>query len=390
MTWQTKKLGEICEIINGGTPKTNVTKYWDGDILWLTPKDMGKLTSFYVDYTTRKITESGLKNSSAKLIPINSVILSSRAPIGYLAINSKPITTNQGCKGLTPKHNLNVQFLFYFLKKSTDLLNSLGSGTTFKELSGTVLKEITIPFPPLSEQQRIVAILDKVFAGIEKTKENTKKNLQNAKELFESYLQSVFANLGKDWKEKKLSEVCGICSKLVDPRELDFLDLRHIGAGNIETNSGQLLNVKTAREEKLISGKFEFDATMVLYSKIRPYLMKVAKPDFKGLCSADIYPLKPDKNFLIRGFLFYLLLTQTFTDFAVRGSARAGMPKVNRDHLFNFKFFLPTIFEQKTIVNNLDNLSAKTKKLEVIYQQKLLDLEELKKSVLKKAFSGEL
>ena len=132
--WQTKKLGEVCEVVNGGTPKTNVQRYWDGSILWITPKDMGKLDSFFVADTGRKITEAGLKNSSAKVIPADSIILSTRAPIGHLAINKKEITTNQGCKGLIPKNDLNVYFLFYFLKMSVDLLNSLGRGTTFKEL----------------------------------------------------------------------------------------------------------------------------------------------------------------------------------------------------------------------------------------------------------------
>ena len=103
-------------IVNGGTPDTGVEEFWGGDNLWITPKDMGKLTSIYVENTGRKITDSGIKNSSAKILPVNSVILSSRAPIGHLAINTKPISTNQGCKGLIPKEKLNTLFLYYFLK----------------------------------------------------------------------------------------------------------------------------------------------------------------------------------------------------------------------------------------------------------------------------------
>ena len=164
----------------------------------------------------------------------------------------------------------------------------------------------------------------------------------------------------------------------------------HVGAGNIEIKTGRLVNLKTAKEENLISGKFRFDDSMVLYSKIRPYLMKVVRPNFKGLCSADIYPLLPSKKLMIRDYLFYLLLTPLFTDYAIKGSARAGMPKVNREHLFAFNFFLPPIPEQKVIVKKLDALAGEVKKLEVIYQQKLDDLEELKKSLLKKAFEGEL
>ena len=156
------------------------------------------------------------------------------------------------------------------------------------------------------------------------------------------------------------------------------------------SNSEVLINLKTAKEEKLISGKFLFDTTMILYSKIRPYLMKVARPDFSGLCSADIYPLKPKDKIMTRDFLFYILLSKKFTDYAIKGSARAGMPKVNREHLFAHSFYLPSLSEQKSIVAKLDALSEQTKKLEGIYNQKLADLEELKKSVLNKAFNGEL
>lgn len=149
--WQTKKLGEVCEIFNGGTPDTKIDEFWGGKHLWITPKDMGKLDDIYVDDTVRKITDAGLKNSSAKILPINSIILSSRAPIGHLAINTKEIATNQGCKGIVPKKGLATLFLFYFLKNSVKLLNSLGSGTTFKELSGSKLAEVQIPLPPLHE-----------------------------------------------------------------------------------------------------------------------------------------------------------------------------------------------------------------------------------------------
>jgi type I restriction enzyme S subunit len=128
----------------------------------------------------------------------------------------------------------------------------------------------------------------------------------------------------------------------------------------------------------------------VLYSKIRPYLMKVVRCEFNGLCSADIYPLLPFKNEMIQDYLYYLLLTQNFTDYAILGSQRAGMPKVNREHLFAYRFYIPSLKVQQTIVQKLDTLSTETKKLVAIYQQKISDLEELKKSILQKAFNGEL
>ncbi|WXT99418.1 MAG: hypothetical protein Ctma_0115 [Catillopecten margaritatus gill symbiont] len=138
---------------------------------------------------------------------------------------------------------------------------------------------------------------------------------------------------------EKLDEVCEITSKLIDPKEAQYQGLIHIGAGNIISEKGTLIDLKTAKEENLISGKFLFDESMVLYSKIRPYLMKIVKCEFKGLCSADIYPLVPYKNELTQSFLYHLLSSHHFTEYAIEGSQRAGMPKVNRKHLFEYSFF---------------------------------------------------
>ena len=158
----------------------------------------------------------------------------------------------------------------------------------------------------------------------------------------------------QEWSEQTLGDVCSISSVLVDPRKAQYAELLHVGGANIVSARGILVDLKTAKQEGLKSGKFVFDETMLLYSKIRPYLMKVARPDFRGVCSADIYPLSPDPARLDRDYLFYLLLTAEFTKFAVSGSARAGMPKVNREHLFTFKFPLPPISEQARIVGILE------------------------------------
>lgn len=264
------------------------------------------------------------------------------------------------------------------------------SGSAQGGFNATKLGALRIPVPPLTEQRRIVGILDEAFDGIASAKANAEKNLQNARALFESHLHSVFARRGPGWEEKRLSEVCAITSPLVDPRGKEFLDLIHVGAGNIESKTGFLVNLKTARDEGLISGKFPFDASMVLYSKIRPYLMKVARPDFNGLCSADMYPLAPFPNKITRDYLFHLLLCKDFSDYAVQGSARAGMPKVNREHLFEFTAWFPPVERQRELAANLDALAAETQHLSSIYTRKLAALEELKRSLLHQAFTGQL
>jgi type I restriction enzyme, S subunit len=326
---------------------------------------------------------------------VGDVIFTTEAPLGNVAQldTSEKVAFAQRIIVMQPQPKKIDQAYLKFMLSTQDVRDRIlgqGTGATVQGIKASLLRKIPIQFPTLAEQQRIVAILDEAFAAISQAKANAEQNLKNARELFESYLQGVFEQRGEGWEETTLEDVCEISSKLVDPKRDEFQNLIHVGAGNIESQKGTLVDLMTAKEEGLISGKFLFDETMVLYSKIRPYLMKVVRCEFAGMCSADIYPLLPLKNKLIRDFLYYLLLTAEFTDYAIKGSARAGMPKVNREHLFAYRFSLPPITEQKSIVQKLDALSAETKRLEAIYQQKVASLEELKKTVLQKAFRGEL
>jgi type I restriction enzyme S subunit len=165
--WQTVRLGAVCDIHNGGTPRSKVDAYWGGDVQWLTPKDMGQLQSHLVSKTERQITTKGLEESAAKLVAANSIILSCRAPIGYIAINQVPMAFNQGCKALVPRSEIQLKYLYYFLFESKQLLNDLGTGTTFKEISKKTLAQVKLPLPPMVEQQRIVTKLDAAFAVIQ-------------------------------------------------------------------------------------------------------------------------------------------------------------------------------------------------------------------------------
>lgn len=190
--WEKKSVGDVSEIVNGGTPRTGVPEFWDGPYQWLTPAEMGGRPSPFVERTARTLTEDGLRNSSARLLSPYSVILSSRAPIGHLAINTEPMATNQGCKGLVPKQAVNYKFLYYFLLSSVDLLNDLGTGATFKELSGSKLRDVLIPLPPLPEQQRIVEELDSLSDGSKSLFALYQQKLYSLDELKQSLLHQAF------------------------------------------------------------------------------------------------------------------------------------------------------------------------------------------------------
>ena len=191
--WEITTLGQVVRIVNGGTPKTKVAEYWGGSIQWLTPRDMGRMSGREIGQTPRMLTRAGLANSSARLVPQRSVILSTRAPIGHLAINTVPMAFNQGCRGLIPSEVLDHEFLFYVLYMNILVLQEMGTGTTFKELSTSKLKTLSINLPPIKEQRRIVAIVDEAFKGLGRARINVNTSLDDLNDLRQSFLQRAFA-----------------------------------------------------------------------------------------------------------------------------------------------------------------------------------------------------
>jgi len=191
--WPVKTLGEVCQVVNGATPKTNVEEYWGGGHAWITPAEMGNLDSPFLSMSRRTISDQGLAACSATLVPPKTVILSSRAPIGHLVINEVPMATNQGCKSLIPGDGLDSIYLYYYLKANVELLDSLGTGAVFKELSGTQLKTVEIPVPPLEEQKQIVARMDSMRAKTSEMVAAYDAKLVAAKNLRQSVLEAAFA-----------------------------------------------------------------------------------------------------------------------------------------------------------------------------------------------------
>lgn len=402
--WKIKKLGDVCELINGGTPKTNIPEYWNGHIHWMTPADLGKLSEPTVYDTSRKISNLGLDKSSAKLFPEYSVILSTRAPIGHLAINEVPMSTNQGCRGIVPSKKINVWYLYYYLKNNVELLNSLGTGTTFKELSTKALSSVQIPLPPLSEQQLIVSILDNALEAINKAKENAEQNLKNAKELFESYLHGVFERKAEGWENRRLGENDLI--EIIDgdrgknyPTKKDFADEGHclfMNTKNVRPTGFEFNTTMFISQEKdKVMGKGKLkrnDVVMTTRGTIGN--LGVYNDDVKHeniRINSGMLIFRPNQKQISSDYLFEVLRSGIIKEQIKKHVTGAAQPQLPIKTLVNFVFPVPkSIKVQQTIVRQLDALSAEIKKLESIYQQKLDDLGELKKSILQKAFSGKL
>ena len=367
--WVTKKLGEVCEVVLGGTPRTSVSEYWGGSVPWLTPGDMGKIQGLYVDKTSRTLTQKGLENGS-RLFPANSVVLSTRAPIGYVLINTVPMCTNQGCKTIVPGSAIMPNFLAYNLIGRAIELNELGTGTTFKELATGVLKNIDIPIPPLAEQKRIVAKIDAAFEKVDKLKTNAEKNLANAKELFQSALDEAMRSK-PGWVEKRLGEVCDTIT--AKGHQIQQKEIVESGKYPVVSQSEQFIEGYTDFNEPVKSVPVVLFGDHTCCSK---YI------DFPFVVGADGTKLLKINQGDAK-YLYYVVL-------------KVGMSLVDGKYRRHFKdlkkaeICLPPVNEQQRLAKQLDVLSQKTKTLQQNYARQIADCAEMRQAILREAFEGRL
>ncbi|WP_198030659.1 restriction endonuclease subunit S [Alcanivorax jadensis] len=201
------KLKDCCQVVGGATPKRNIPEYWDSaDVPWVTPKDVSKLSEPVLDDAPEYISDEGFRSCATSMLPKGSVLVTSRAPIGNIAITGKDMCTNQGFKSLIPGEKIDGLYLYYCMLAHSEKLQALGNGATFKEVSKKIVEGFEIPLPPLSEQKRIATILDKADA--------IRRKRQQAIQLTDEFLRAVFLDMfgdpvtnPKGWEIAKLSDV---------------------------------------------------------------------------------------------------------------------------------------------------------------------------------------
>ena len=392
--WEVKTLGEVTSITNGGTPKSAVGEFWGGEVAWLTPKDMGKLSNHNVSSTSRTITQLGLSKCSAKLLPENSIILSTRAPIGHLAINTVPMAFNQGCRGLVPNDSLILKYLFHYLSANIDVMNDLGTGTTFKELSAGALKSLPIPLPPLEEQKRIVSILDEAFERLDRARENAEANLKSARELFESYLATIFSKKGATWSEHKLGSLCRrITVGFVGPMAHRYKDegipfLRSQNVRPFEISLKGIRYIDNAFNEELKQSTLLPGDVAIVRTGYPGTAAMIPESLGQANCS-DIVIATPGER-LMPEFLVMFLNSDFGKRLVATKSVGAAQKHFNVTAAKAVDFPTPTIEEQEYLVKTASRRREDCINLEVHYTTKLQDISDLRQSLLQKAFAGEL
>lgn len=251
--WKLVKIGDIGEVVGGGTPSTKCSDYYGGDIPWITPKDLSNFRNRYISRGVRMISKLGLENSSARMLPPFSVLFTSRAPIGYIAIAKNELCTNQGFKSIIPDpKKCNALFLYYLLKYKKNDIELIANGSTFQEVSGTALKNFEVSIPPLAEQRKIAGILSALDDKIELNNKINRNLEAQAQAIFKSwfidfepfkngkFIDSELGKIPEGWKVYRLSELCEIITKGTTPttlkRNFKNKGINFIKAENISNN----------------------------------------------------------------------------------------------------------------------------------------------------------
>jgi len=227
------------------------------------------------------------------------------------------------------------------------------------------------------------------MADIDAARIAIEAELEAAESLTASYLREVFeSDEAREWERIPFGEIATITAKIVDPTIKEYGSLPHVNGENIESGTCRLMNVRSAFKDGMTSGKYLFDPNDILYSKLRPYLRKVAYVDFVGLCSADMYPIKINKDALDPYFTAWMLVSDDFTEYADTESRRARMPKLNRESLFAYQAPIPPLSIQQQITYKLQELMAVSDELRIILSERLEAINAMPAAVLRRAFSG--
>ena len=340
--WQTVALGEICSFLTGGTPKSTVIEYYEnGTVPWLVSGDIHKME---IRDCERRITEKGVENSNARYLPKDSVLIAlngqgkTRGTVAMLRMEGA--TCNQSLVSILPLDSKRVisEFIFQVLRSMYSDIRALTGDNERSGLNIPILKSLQIPMPPLEVQKEIVAEI-----------EGYQRVIDGARAVIDNYRPQIVVD--PEWPMVELGELCKIGGSIT--KEVDPL-CPYFGADSIESNTGKLVKVETIQAQGISGPVYEFSGERLLYSKIRPYLNKLAIVDLKGYSSSDMYPLLPNYSRVQAPYLANYMLSEAFNKQIRHYYERASIPKINRSQLFETKIPLPPLNIQQTIVAEIE------------------------------------
>lgn len=393
--WEIKKLSEVCEINIGRTPERGNSKMWDKEKktenVWLSIADLNNAEDGYISDSSEYVSDNAVPKM--KLVKANTLLMSFKLTIGRCAITKRELFTNEAIAALPIiDKDLDLFFLKYYLENFDWAKLTEGDvKVKGKTLNKEKLKEVPITVPPREEQKRIVKILDEKIAQLETIKTNAQTNLQNAKDLFQSQLTKAFSNT--TWEKAKLEDIALDFSRGKSkhrPRNDKCLfggDYPFIQTGDIRNADKYVTDyTETYNETGLAQSKLWPKGTLCI--TIAANIAETAILSFPCCFPDSVIGFIPNEKLTTVDFVYYLI--QFFKSELQKMSKGAAQDNLNLAKFENMNFPLPPLPEQKHIVKEFNTLSEKVKALQNIYEQMLLDCEELKQSFLCKAFAGEL
>ena len=387
--WKECTLSDLGTIVGGATPSTkDSSNYENGSIAWITPKDLSTHTERFISHGERNITEKGLKSCSAQLMPQNSILFTSRAPIGYIAIAKSEVCTNQGFKSIVPNKDTDFMFLYYLLRYNKDNIENLGSGTTFKEVSGSTMRNVPVKVPPLPTQQKIAAILSSLDDKIELNNKINTNLEQQAGALFKNWFvdfEPFGGKMPEGWKVGKLGEFVEI-KRGGSPRPIQkFLSdegYRWLKISDVTSLSAPfVLNIaEHIKEEGLSKTVFLKAGSLVLSNSATPGIPKILDLD---TCIHDGWLYFP-KSQLSNEYL-YLLFKEIRLQLLNLGNGSI-FTNLKTDILKNFEISLPSTEALSKFQNIIKPIFEKV----LATQREIKQLETLRDTLLPKLMNDEI
>lgn len=409
--WIETKLGQIVEIVNGGTPSTSNENYWNGNISWITPKDLSNFEGRYILKGEKSITQEGLNNSSAKLLPINTVLFSSRAPIGYVAIAQQEVSTNQGFKNIIcDEVNTHYLYMYYWLKINAKHIEKLSSGSTFSEASTSLMKSLNIKIPKIDEQKEIASILSSFDKKIELLKEQNQTLETMAQTIFKEWfidfnypnatgemIDSEMGEIPKGWRVFKLEELVNTVNgysykgnELVDESTEALVTLKSFNRnGGFQTRGFKPFQGTPKKEQEVVVGDL-----IVAHTDLTQDAEVLGNPAFvfenggfhKMYITMDLVKVNSKVQEIQNSFLYYVMKDKRFKGHCVGYSNGTTVLHLSKKAIPEYKIALP---ENLKLAQDFSNLTENfTKKISHNILE-IKNLEEIKDSLLPKLMSGQ-
>ena len=389
-------ISEIGDIISGATPKTNVLTNFGGEIPWLTPADLSGYTEKYISHGARNLTQQGYDSCSTHLIPAGTVLLSSRAPIGYVAIAKNEICTNQGFKSIVPKAFVNSEFLYYQLKSLKNTLQNLGSGTTFKELSAKKLATVQVVIPSLEEQESIVSKIEELFSKLDASV----AELKTAKEKLKVYRQAVLKEAFTGFTQKGLVEISEIVEDIrIGPFGTMLHKADYVSGGVPVINPQHIKKLSIIPSEKVTVSQEK-------YVELAPYQLKendiimgrrgemgraaaITKVEAGWICGTGsiLFRLKPEYD---ATFYSQILSSPDAVHYLEDHATGTTMKNLNESIVKHIPVPKVTRQMQEEIVSKSEEKTSICDSIEQTIDASLQQAEALRQSILKQAFEGGL